>query len=105
MKYKLGFLGSAFAALGHDEAFSLLIQCIAQLPRPLKSILALYYFENFGVSEIADCLALPEGQIEQILAKTVGILRTMLAVRLSVAQIPGGQLRPDSSLLRRFESR
>jgi DNA-directed RNA polymerase specialized sigma24 family protein len=96
----MGFLASAFEALGHDEAFSLLVQCIVQLPLPLKKILALYYYENFSVTEIADCLGLPEDEIDQIRAKTLGILRTMLASRLFVAQIPGGQLRSDSFLFR-----
>jgi hypothetical protein len=98
--HSIGFLASAFEALGRDEAFSLLIQCIVQLSLPLKKILALYYYENFSVAEIADCLGLPEDEIDQIRAKTLGILRTILASCLFVAQIPGGQLRSDSFLFR-----
>jgi DNA-directed RNA polymerase specialized sigma24 family protein len=101
-RHKIGFLASAFEALGRNEALSLLIQCIVQLPCPLKKILALYFYEDLDVAEIADRLGLPEYEIDQILAKTLRILRTMVAARLCVAQVPGGQLRSDSFLLRCF---
>jgi DNA-directed RNA polymerase specialized sigma24 family protein len=95
---KIGILAFAFDALGHDEAVSLLVQCIVQLPVPLKKILALYYYEDLSVAEIADCLSLPEDEIDQILAETVATLRTMVAARLCIAMDPGGQLRSGSSL-------
>ena len=85
--HSMGFLASAFEALGHDEAFSLLVQCIVQLPLPLKKILALYYYENLQPAEIAACLGLTEREIDQIRAETVELLRTMLAGQIDLTEL------------------
>ena len=79
---------SEFDALQRDDAVELLVQCIAQLPRTQKTVLALYYHENLEPIEIAACLGLTEGEIEQIRVETVGSLRTMLAAQMGLPELP-----------------
>lgn len=52
------------------EAILLLAQCIDQLPRLQKKILAMYYFENLPLAEIASCLGLSKLRTCQILIET-----------------------------------
>jgi DNA-directed RNA polymerase specialized sigma subunit len=66
-------------SLQRDDVLELLVQCIAQLPRTQKIVLALYYHEDLEPAEIAACLNLTECETEQIRAETVGLLRTTLA--------------------------
>jgi predicted DNA-binding protein YlxM (UPF0122 family) len=52
----------------------LLAQRIAQLPMASKKLLAMYYYENLPISEIADCFNLPECRIYETLRQTVRLL-------------------------------
>jgi RNA polymerase sigma factor (sigma-70 family) len=61
------------------EALDHLVQHIAKLPATTKKILALYYYENFGVSEIAACSNLSKQQVYEILSRTRGLLRRLLS--------------------------
>jgi RNA polymerase sigma factor FliA len=65
------------------EVLSLLTQRIAELPDVPKKVLAMYYYENMRLSEIATCFRLTESGICQILNQTVGVLRNYL-LKLSV---------------------
>jgi DNA-directed RNA polymerase specialized sigma subunit len=71
-------LMSSLEVLEHKEVLSLLAQRIAQLPLASKKILAMYYYENLPISEIAACFNLPACHIEEILTQTVGLLRNDL---------------------------
>ena len=80
-----GFLASEFDALERDEALSLLVQCVAQLPPMLKKVLAMHYNENLQIADIAACCGVTEFEIDQIHAKTLEVLQTMLAAELGLA--------------------
>jgi len=73
---------SEFDALPRDEVLELLVQCISQLPPTQKTILALYYHEDLEPAEIAACVGLTEGELDQVRGETVGLLRTMLAAQI-----------------------
>jgi RNA polymerase sigma factor for flagellar operon FliA len=68
----------ALDVLGRKEVLSLLIQRVAELPDVSKKVLAMYYYENMRLSEIATCFRLTESRICQILNQTVGVLRNYL---------------------------
>ena len=68
----------ALNALERKEVLSLLAQRMAQLPDVPKKVLAMYYYENMRLSEIATCCRLTESRICQILNQTVGSLRNYL---------------------------
>ena len=72
----------------YKEAVLRLAKCISMLPCLQKKLLALYYFENMPLADIAACLDLTECEIEQIRAETVGLLRTMLAAQIGLPELP-----------------
>ena len=61
------------------EVLSLLAQRMTKLPEIQKKVLAMYYYENMKLSEIARCFGLTESRICQIHTQTVGVLRNYLA--------------------------
>jgi RNA polymerase sigma factor for flagellar operon FliA len=65
-------------ALERIEVLSLLAQRMEQLPAVPKKVLAMYYYENMRLSEIATCFGLTESRICQIHTQTVGLLRNYL---------------------------
>jgi RNA polymerase sigma factor for flagellar operon FliA len=65
-------------ALERKEVLSLLAQRMEQLPAVPKKVLAMYYYENMRLSEIATCFGLTESRICQIHTQTVGQLRHYL---------------------------
>ena len=67
-----------FDALDRKEVLPLLAQRIAQLPLMSKKILAMCYYENLSISEIAACFNLPASRIDEILTQTVGLLGNYL---------------------------
>ena len=75
---------SEFEALPRDEVLELLVQCILQLSPTQKTILAMYYHEELEPAEIAVCVGLTEGELDQVRVETVGLLRTMLAAQISL---------------------
>ena len=81
---------SEFDAFERNEVLSLLVQCIAQLPPTQKTVLAMYYHENWQPAEIAACVGLTECEIDQIRAETLALLQTMLAGQLGLAELPVG---------------
>jgi predicted DNA-binding protein YlxM (UPF0122 family) len=60
--------------LERKEVILLLAQRVGQLPLASKKLLAMYYYENLPISEIADCFNLPGCRIYEILTQTVGSL-------------------------------
>jgi RNA polymerase sigma factor for flagellar operon FliA len=65
-------------ALERKEVLSLLAQRMEQLPAVPKKVLAMYYYENMRLSDIATCFGLTESRICQIHTQTVGLLRNYL---------------------------
>ena len=88
---------SEFDALPRDEVLELLVQCISQLPPTQKTILALYYHEDLEPTEIAAYVGLTEGQVDQVRAETVGLLRTMLAAQIDLPELPGSFDKPQEA--------
>lgn len=70
---------SALDVLERKEVLSLLAQRMAKLPDIQKKVLAMYYYENMKLSEIAACFGLTESRICQIHTQTVSVLRNYLA--------------------------
>jgi RNA polymerase sigma factor FliA len=58
----------------HKECVLLLAQCISKLPCLQKKVLAMYYFENMQLAEIATCLGLSKIKACQILIETSATL-------------------------------
>ena len=57
------------------EKLALLVHRIAQLPAVPKKVLAMYYYENMQVLDIATCLGLTESRIRQIHTEVMHSLR------------------------------
>jgi RNA polymerase sigma factor FliA len=55
---------------------TLLAQRMAMLPTVPQKVLAMYYYENMRLLDIADCLGLPESRIRQIHLQAVTCLKT-----------------------------
>jgi DNA-directed RNA polymerase specialized sigma subunit len=75
----VSFLISELDASKREEALSVLVECISQLPSKPKKVLAMYYYEGFHVADIAMCLALTEYEVDQIRATALGLVRTALS--------------------------
>ena len=69
---------SSFANMRRKDLLPLLVQRIEQLPPKAKKILAMYYYENLQLTEIATCFRLTESQIDDILTETVDLLNNYL---------------------------
>jgi RNA polymerase sigma factor FliA len=69
----------ALDVLDRKEVLSLLAQRMAELPDTPKKVLAMYYYENMRLSEIAACFRVSESRICQIHTQTIGLLRNSLA--------------------------
>jgi RNA polymerase sigma factor FliA len=65
------------------EALSMLTQRMAELPDTPKKVLAMYYYENMRICDIAACFRLSESRICQIHTQTIDLLRNYLAKHLN----------------------
>jgi RNA polymerase sigma factor for flagellar operon FliA len=65
-------------SLQRKEGILVLVQRIAELPRVQKKVLAMYYFENMSLADIAACLGLSKARTCQILIRTVDLLQSCL---------------------------
>jgi len=74
---------SALDVLDRKEVLSLLTQRMAELPDTPKKVLAMYYYENMRLSEIAACFRVSESRICQIHTQTIGLLREYLVKDLA----------------------
>ena len=79
---------SEFDGLQHEAVLELLAQCIVELSPTQQTVLAMYYHENLEPTGIAACLGLTECEIEQVRVETLGLLRTMLAAQIGLAELP-----------------
>ena len=73
----------ALDVLARKEVLSLLTQRMAELPDTPKKVLAMYYYENMRLSEIAACFRVSESRICQIHTQTIGLLREFLVKSLA----------------------
>ena len=46
-----------------------MMTAIHQLPTPFREVILLHYYQNYGISEIADMMGLPEGTISSRLSR------------------------------------
>jgi RNA polymerase sigma factor for flagellar operon FliA len=69
---------SAADALERKEIISLLVKRMAQLPELQKKVLAMYYYENMRLSEIAAFFGVTESRVCQIRGQAVAVLRKYL---------------------------
>lgn len=68
--------------MGRKDLLPLLVQTIEQLPPRAKKILAMYYYENLRLTEIATCFRLSECQIDNILTETVDLLNNYVRTKI-----------------------
>jgi len=73
----------ALDILDRKEVLSLLTQRLAELPDTPKKVLAMYYYEDMRLSEIAACFRVSESRICQIHTQTIGLLRNYLVKYLA----------------------
>jgi RNA polymerase sigma factor FliA len=73
----------ALDVLDRKEVLSLLTGLMAELPDTPKKVLAMYYYENMRLSEIAACFRLSESRICQIHTQTIALLRDDLVRHLA----------------------
>ncbi len=66
----------AFEAIDRKSLIEYVASLIKKLPEREQNILALYYYENLTLREIAQLMGLTEARISQILGKTLLMLRT-----------------------------
>lgn len=69
---------SAGERLERKELIEILVERMQMLPDTPKKILAMYYFENMRIAEIAAVFGLTEGRISQIHTQTVLGLRAFM---------------------------
>jgi RNA polymerase sigma factor FliA len=74
---------SALDALERKEIISLLAKRMAQLPELQKKVLAMYYYENMRLSQIAAIFGVTESRICQIRGQAVALLRDYLSKLLA----------------------
>lgn len=67
-----------FEEIDRNSLIEYISKLIQRLPEREQNILALYYYENLTLREIAQLLGLTEARISQILGKTLLTLRTEL---------------------------
>lgn len=70
---------AAFEQIERDSLHAFVATLIRELPEREQNILALYFYENLKLREIAQILSLTEARISQILSKTLATLRARLA--------------------------
>jgi RNA polymerase sigma factor for flagellar operon FliA len=58
------------------DILALLARRMAKLPTVPKKVLAMYYYENMRLLDIANCLGLAESRIRQIHLETIASLKT-----------------------------
>ena len=69
--------------LGREQEVSMLREAILRLKEQERTVLALYYFEELKLHEIAEILGLTESRVSQIRSKALARLRETLGVALA----------------------
>jgi RNA polymerase sigma factor for flagellar operon FliA len=72
------FCASAYDVVERKEIIALLAERITQLPEVPKKVLAMYYYENLRLADIAACFGLTESRICQIHTQAVSQLRVYM---------------------------
>ncbi len=75
--------------LERNELIELVVERLAQLPEVPKKVMAMYYFEDMRLAEIAAAFKLSEGRISQIHTQTV------LGLRAFVERLLAGSIQPQ----------
>jgi len=71
---------SADELLGREQEVGLLREAMLKLKEQERTVLALYYYEELKLHEIADILGLTESRVSQIRSKALGKLKQQLGV-------------------------
>lgn len=79
---------SAEEQLEKKELISLVVERLQQLPDVPKKVMAMYYFEDMRLAEIAAAFGLSEGRISQIHTQTVLSLRAFVQRMLAASVQP-----------------
>src|SRR5260370_9977346 len=69
---------SSFENMGRGNLLPLLVQRIEQLQPEAKKILAMYYYADMQLPEIATCFTLSLSQIADILTQTMDLIATYI---------------------------
>jgi RNA polymerase sigma factor FliA len=69
--------------LGREQEVAMLREAIMKLKEQERTVLALYYFEELKLHEIAEILGLTESRVSQIRSKALGRLRETIGVALA----------------------
>jgi RNA polymerase sigma factor for flagellar operon FliA len=69
--------------LSHEQEVAMLREALMKLKEQERTVLALYYFEELKLHEIAEILGLTESRVSQIRSKAVAGLRETLGVALA----------------------
>lgn len=69
---------SGLVALERKEINSLLVERMAQLPGLQRKVLAMYYYDNMQLMEIAAVFGLTKSRICQIRGQAIAVLRKYL---------------------------
>ncbi len=77
------FCASALEVVERKELVALLADRIAQLPEVPRKVLAMYYYENLRLADIAAVFQLTESRICQIHTQAVNQLRTYMAAMVA----------------------
>jgi len=74
---------SGLVALERKEINSLLVERMAQLPELQRKVLAMYYYDNMQLTEIAAVFVLTKSRICQIRGQAIAVLRKYLTCLLA----------------------
>jgi RNA polymerase sigma factor FliA len=69
--------------LGREQEVSMLREAIMKLKEQERTVLALYYFEELKLHEIAEILGLTESRVSQIRSKALARLRETIGIALA----------------------
>lgn len=67
--------------LGRQESVDILGECLQTLPERERRVLALYYYEELRLREIAELLGVTESRVSQIRSGALKTLRSMMTQR------------------------
>jgi RNA polymerase sigma factor for flagellar operon FliA len=69
--------------LGREQEVTMLREAIMKLKEQERTVLALYYFEELKLHEIAEILGLTESRVSQIRSKALARLRETIGIALA----------------------
>src|SRR5207237_9570288 len=69
--------------IGREQEVAMLREAILKLKEQERTVLALYYFEELKLHEIAEILSLTESRVSQIRTKALARLRETVGVALA----------------------